>query len=216
MTGNCKLRKAILPHFATKLWNITNFVILFQAVMKFLSRLVEFKILVNCPLKRWYYNPCSKRQPSEGNQEGTFTHTCDIPVDQLTLSNSNWQCRSCGPCINVYDLGVMERRSILTAGKQHATPAIRVAIVHIYIKIHRCFENINYYISNETIISCTSQIRNWIMYSCMPTIDILYTLDSASNYSAIQKSKPWLQSQVVPIKWEDSYFFYFFNRELKL
>jgi hypothetical protein len=30
----------ILQHFATKLWNVTNFVMLFQAVMKFLSRLV--------------------------------------------------------------------------------------------------------------------------------------------------------------------------------
>jgi tellurite resistance protein TehA-like permease len=30
----------ILQHFATKLWNITNFVMLFQAVMTFLSRLV--------------------------------------------------------------------------------------------------------------------------------------------------------------------------------
>jgi valyl-tRNA synthetase len=29
---------SILQHFATKLWNITNFVMLFQAVMKFLSR----------------------------------------------------------------------------------------------------------------------------------------------------------------------------------
>ena len=28
----------ILQHFATKLWNITDFVMLFQAVMKFLSR----------------------------------------------------------------------------------------------------------------------------------------------------------------------------------
>jgi hypothetical protein len=36
----------ILQQFATKLWNITNFVMLFQAVMKFLSRLVEIKILV--------------------------------------------------------------------------------------------------------------------------------------------------------------------------
>jgi hypothetical protein len=35
----------ILQHFATKLWNIfTNFVMLFQAVMKFLSRPVEIKI----------------------------------------------------------------------------------------------------------------------------------------------------------------------------
>jgi hypothetical protein len=28
----------ILQHFSTKLWNITNFVMLFQAVMKFLSK----------------------------------------------------------------------------------------------------------------------------------------------------------------------------------
>ena len=35
----------ILQHFATKLRNITNFVMLFQAVMKFLSRLVEITIL---------------------------------------------------------------------------------------------------------------------------------------------------------------------------
>ena len=34
----------ILQHFAMKLRNITNFVMLFQAVMKFLSRLVEIKI----------------------------------------------------------------------------------------------------------------------------------------------------------------------------
>ena len=34
----------ILQHFATKLRNITNFVMLFQAVMKFLPRLVEIKI----------------------------------------------------------------------------------------------------------------------------------------------------------------------------
>ena len=38
----------ILQHFATKLKlrNITNFVMLFQAVVKFLSRFVEIKILV--------------------------------------------------------------------------------------------------------------------------------------------------------------------------
>jgi hypothetical protein len=34
----------ILQHFAPKLRNITNFVMLFQAVMKFLSRLVKIKI----------------------------------------------------------------------------------------------------------------------------------------------------------------------------
>ena len=36
----------ILQHFATKLRNITNFVMLFQAVVKFLSRLVEIKKLI--------------------------------------------------------------------------------------------------------------------------------------------------------------------------
>jgi hypothetical protein len=35
----------ILQHFATKLRNITNFVMLFQAVVKFLSRLIQIKIL---------------------------------------------------------------------------------------------------------------------------------------------------------------------------
>jgi hypothetical protein len=46
-------------------------------------------------------------------------------------------------------------------------------------------------------------------------IDILYTLDSASNYFAIQKLKPWLQTQDIPMKWEVSYVFYSSNRELK-
>jgi hypothetical protein len=49
----------ILQHFATKLWNIINFVMLFQAVMKFLSRLVEIKILsitqvVNLRMLSWF------------------------------------------------------------------------------------------------------------------------------------------------------------------
>ena len=45
----------ILQHFATKLWNITNFVMLLQAVMKFLSRSKfsllgkwSIPIVVNC------------------------------------------------------------------------------------------------------------------------------------------------------------------------
>jgi hypothetical protein len=44
-----------------------------------------------------------------------------------------------------------------------------------------------------------------------------YTLDSASNYSTIQKLKPWLQTQDIPMKWEDSSVFYFLilNTELK-
>jgi hypothetical protein len=44
------------------------------------------------------------------------------------------------------------------------------------------------------------------------SIDISYTLDRASNYSAIQKLKPWLQTQDIPMKWEDSYVFYFLRR----
>jgi hypothetical protein len=47
------------------------------------------------------------------------------------------------------------------------------------------------------------------------SIDILYTLDSASNYYAIQKLKPWLQAQGIPMKWEDWYVFYVLNREVK-
>jgi hypothetical protein len=45
----------ILQHFATKLWNITNFVMLFQAVMKFLSRLVEIKILSITQVVNWLH-----------------------------------------------------------------------------------------------------------------------------------------------------------------
>ena len=43
----------ILQHFATKLWNITNFVMLFQAVMNFLSRLVGIKILSITQMVNW-------------------------------------------------------------------------------------------------------------------------------------------------------------------
>ena len=43
-----------LQHFKTKLWNITNFVMLFQAMVKFLSRLAEFKILVNWGLVHYF------------------------------------------------------------------------------------------------------------------------------------------------------------------
>jgi hypothetical protein len=43
-------------------------------------------------------------------------------------------------------------------------------------------------------------------------IDILYTLDSAYNYSAIQKLKPWLQTQDIPMKWEDFLSFLFLKQ----
>jgi predicted O-linked N-acetylglucosamine transferase (SPINDLY family) len=48
---------------------------------------------------------------------------------------------------------------------------------------------------------------SWII-----TIDILYTLDSATNYSTIQKLKPWLQTQDIPMKWEDSFCFLFLKQ----
>jgi hypothetical protein len=46
----------ILQHFATKLWNIANFAMLFHAVMKILSRLVEIKILINMGLVHSSFN----------------------------------------------------------------------------------------------------------------------------------------------------------------
>jgi hypothetical protein len=46
----------ILQHFATKLRNITNFVMLFQAVMKYLSRLVEIKISLKRGKVYYYFN----------------------------------------------------------------------------------------------------------------------------------------------------------------
>jgi hypothetical protein len=39
--------------------------------------------------------------------------------------------------------------------------------------------------------------RIFVAFQYVISIDILYTLDSASNYSAIQKLKPWLQAQVI-------------------
>jgi hypothetical protein len=56
--------------------------------------------------------------------------------------------------------------------------------------------------------SCWQVVR--FLYVCIDhrDIDILYTLDSASNYSTIQKLKPWLhETQDIPMKWEDSYMF---------
>jgi hypothetical protein len=65
------------------------------------------------------------------------------------------------------------------------------------------------------IISPQSHVRRVLPVWLYQTKDILYTLDSASNYSTIQKLKPWLQTQDIPMKWEGSYIFYFLNKELK-
>jgi hypothetical protein len=60
----------------------------------------------------------------------------------------------------------------------------------------------------------TMSVTDRYFKACLASIiDILYTLDSASNYSAIQKLKPWLQTQDIPVTWEDSYVFYFLNSD---
>jgi hypothetical protein len=54
---------------------------------------------------------------------------------------------------------------------------------------------------------------------CVVSAMGLYTL-RASNYSAIQKLKPWLQTQDISmkweLKWEDSYVFYFLKGNLNV
>jgi hypothetical protein len=59
----------ILQHFATKLWNITNFVMFFQAVMKFLSR-SKFSLLriwsIQRPTNYSHYNwTCTKKTATQ-------------------------------------------------------------------------------------------------------------------------------------------------------
>jgi hypothetical protein len=73
----------------------------------------------------------------------------------------------------------------------------------------------NMYIKNTTLFTTHFIHKTGHRTTRVILIDILYTLDSASNYSAIQKLKPWLQTQDIPMKWEDSYVFYFLKRELK-
>jgi valyl-tRNA synthetase len=59
----------ILQHFATKLWNITNFVMLFQAVMKFLSR-SKFSLL-----RKWSIGIVEKRLKFLQNVRAPFLAT---------------------------------------------------------------------------------------------------------------------------------------------
>jgi hypothetical protein len=60
----------ILQHFATKLWNITNFVMLFQAVMKFLSRLVKINTCVIRGKVHWIW--CRGLYGAQGTSPRTF------------------------------------------------------------------------------------------------------------------------------------------------
>jgi hypothetical protein len=69
-------------------------------------------------------------------------------------------------------------------------------------------------------ISADEKDRDSI-FTTVTTIDILYTLDSASTVIILQ-FKNWSRdsqdipmTQDIPMKWEDSYVFYFLNRELK-
>jgi hypothetical protein len=59
----------ILQHFATKLWNITNFVMLFQAVMKFFGA--------------FYSNELMLKDFVNGNFEST-------PVQNYLRQKPNW------------------------------------------------------------------------------------------------------------------------------
>jgi hypothetical protein len=67
---------------------------------------------------------------------------------------------------------------------------------------HQNFQvkSIPYIIRNFSRYLTTSPLHNTSRYLLVQLIDILYTLDSASNYSAIQKLKPWLQTQDIPMK----------------
>jgi hypothetical protein len=80
----------ILQHFATKLWNITNFVMLFQAVIKFLSRLVEFKILVNWGMVHWGMIFTYWKYMHAGIPRLHF------PNNDLTLGIINWPTLNAG------------------------------------------------------------------------------------------------------------------------
>jgi hypothetical protein len=62
---------------------------------------------------------------------------------------------------------------------------------------------VNIYKTKHEIVKINTVQSYW-----NAAIDILYTLDSASSYSAIQKLKrPWLQIQDIPMKWQGSYMF---------
>jgi hypothetical protein len=67
----------ILQHFATKLRNITNFVMLFQAVMKFLSRLVKVK------------GPLRTRKVLDIQSLGLITWTGPGPVNRAEKCHEN-------------------------------------------------------------------------------------------------------------------------------
>jgi hypothetical protein len=67
----------ILKHFATKLWNITNFAMLFQVVMKFLSRLVYIKISLN--RGKVYWNALNSYAGTTSNRTRTTFRTNGFP-----------------------------------------------------------------------------------------------------------------------------------------
>jgi hypothetical protein len=70
----------ILQHFATKLWNITNFVMLFQAVMNFLSR-SKFSLLC-----KWSICACSNSSKYSQNIYKMYKSVCGI----YTISSTDY------------------------------------------------------------------------------------------------------------------------------
>jgi hypothetical protein len=77
----------ILQHFATKLWNITNFVMLFQAVMKFCLDLLRSKFSL---LRKWSIEMNSEFKISRFRCTGTgsMISVSNIFVDVCTFTRN--------------------------------------------------------------------------------------------------------------------------------
>jgi hypothetical protein len=91
MTENCKLRKAILfrilQHFSTKLWNITNFVMLFQAVLKFLLR-SKFSLL-----RKWSIELLQLFATIYMKVHGCIANGCNMRRPFSLIYLTIWSCK---------------------------------------------------------------------------------------------------------------------------
>jgi hypothetical protein len=86
---------------------------------------------------------------------------------------------------------------------------VSVFLVRAYhVRVFTCFPC--------TRFPCTRVRLRMYVYACTCTRFPVNPLDSASCYSAIQKLKPCLQFQVIPMKWQDSYIFYFLSIKVAL
>jgi hypothetical protein len=118
------------------------------------------------------------------------------PVNTSSMSVlTTWLARIGQKPVNIVGDGNCLFRSVLT--HQLYRTESRHAQIRCYSVTRPLFLGIQYSDQYSRIVGALGVIaqQNKI-------IDILYTLDSASNYSAIQKLKPWLQTQDIPMKWE--------------